>query len=787
MIIRKFVASLAFFGLGLLSAPVLVAAPAQDGASNPSVLATSETTRQYGQEFNGKIAKTYEDSTEWWPKAKVPPGGTPNVLVINLDDVGFGHLGAFGGVIETPNIDALAAGGLRYTNFHSTALCTPSRAALLAGRNHHRIGMGGHSLTAMGFPGYNALIPASAKSVASHLQQAGFVNYALGKWDGAPAHEVSTSGPFDRWPSGQGFQHFYGFMAAETDNFHPVLFKENASFEVPATNRQYHLSEDLADQAITYITSHVSVSSNRPFFMYWAPGAMHGPHHAPKAFIAHYKGKFDGGWDQLREFVYERQRKLGILPAGTKLTARPTELPAWGSLGADERKLYARQMEVFAAMLTHLDIQVGRMIDTLRRVGELDNTIIFVTSDNGASAEGGLGGTHNESYFINGIHTPFDVNMAKYDEWGGPETYPHYHAGWAWAGNTPFKYYKQLVHNGGVQVPLIVRWPDGIKARGEIRAQYHHVIDIMPTILEVSNTKFNEVVSGVEQLSLDGKSMAYSFADKSAPTVRTEQYYELWGNRGIYQDGWKAVAAHGEPAPWEMASQTVFDHDEWELYHVAEDFSEAVDLAGKYPRKLAELKERWEVLAWENNVFPLYDDVVDRISAQQQRLHGERKVFTYYAPGAVRIAEFVAPPVKKHSHTIRTTLDLEGSEEGVIVASGGRTGGYSLFIKDRHLFYDYNAYGDEHYILKSQALPVGKIDIEFKMQQNDPRSGVGGLYVNGKMVDQTPMTNLHTTAFNLAETFDVGMDLGTPVSTHYGAERHFPYTGKLDKVIIILE
>jgi len=414
------------------------------------------------QEFQGKIAKSYEDSKEWWPETVKPaPKGAPNILFILLDDVGFAQFGSFGGLIETPNMDKLAAGGLRYNNFHTTALCSPTRASLMAGRNPHSIGLGSHALTAMGFPGYNAIVPKSAQSVAKIMQQNGYVNYALGKWDHTPLYEVSQVGPFDRWPSGEGFDHYYGFMAADADQFRTVMWSDHTPVEPWKDKKNYHNSTDLADKAIQFITGHKSLAPDRPFMVFFAPGGMHSPHQAPQEYLDKYKGKFDMGWDEAREMILEKQKKLGIVPPDTNLTTRVKDIPAWDSLKPEEKKLYTRQMEVFAGMLDHLDHEIGRITDTLKRIGEFENTLILVTSDNGASGEGGLAGTFNETYVLNGLQTPFDANMRHYDNWGGPTTYPHYHAGWTMAGNTPFKYFKQSVHRGGIQDALIVHWHQG--------------------------------------------------------------------------------------------------------------------------------------------------------------------------------------------------------------------------------------------------------------------------------------------------------------------------------------
>jgi arylsulfatase len=751
----------------------------------------SESFRKYGQEFEGKIAESYEESEEWWPSTTKPPAGTPNVIIFLLDDTGFGHLGSFGGLIETPHIDSLAENGLRYNNFHTTALCSPSRAAIMAARNHHRIGLGSHSLTAMGFPGYNAFPPESGKSVAKHLQQAGFVNYAIGKWDHTPLYEVSESGPFDRWPSGEGFDHYYGFMAADADNYRSLVWRDHYPIEDWEGKEDYHWSEAMADEAIRNVTSHISVSPDRPFMLFWAPVAMHSPHQAPPEYIEHYKGKFDMGWDKTREEIHRRQLEMGVIPPGTKLTERSAEIPAWDSLKSEEQKLYARQMEVFAAMLTHVDEQIGRIIALLERTGQLENTIIFVTADNGSSGEGGLTGSFNETYVLNGLQTPFDANISHYDDWGGPTTYPHFHAGWALAGNTPFQYFKQIVHRGGIQDAMVVHWPAGIEARGEIRNQYHHIIDIGATIMDVTGTEFFEELDGHAQMPLDGVSMAYSFDNPGAPTNHPEQYYELFGNRAIYQDGWKAVTIHGKRMPWILASVSPFENDVWELYHIDEDFSEAVNVADQYPEKLAELRVRWEELAWENNVFPLYDDMVQRIAKQQSLLFGDRKEFVYYAPGARRIAEKASAPVKGRSHSIETSLDLDGKEEGVIVACGGFTGGYTLFIKDNKVYYDYNYYHGLYYTLESPSLPKGEVSIKFNFIETggiDARipGGKGELYINGKKVDEVEMPEMHISTFSLSETFDVGIDAGTPVSVKYRVKNHYPFTGELDRVIVRL-
>ena len=734
------------------------------------------------QEFKGVIAKNYEDSREWWPEPVRPPADAPNVIIFLLDDTGFGQLGSFGGLIQTPNIDRLAAGGLRYNNFHTTALCSPSRASLMAGRNPHTIGLGSHALTAMGFPGYNAMVPPTAKSVANYLEEAGYVNYAIGKWDHTPLYEVSQVGPFDRWPSDEGFAHAYTFMSADVHQFVPVLWDDHH----PEPHRvSQHLDADLADRAIEWITGHKSIDPDLPFMMLWASGSMHSPHQAPDSFIDKYKGKFDMGWDAAREQILANQKRLGVVPANTALSNRIDEIPAWDSLNADEKRLYARQMEVFAAQLEWADLQIGRVVECLERIGELDDTLIFVTSDNGASGEGGLAGTFNETYVLNGLQTPFEANLRHIDRWGRTDTYPHYHAGWAMAGNTPFKYFKQSEHRGGQHDALVVHWPNGIRAKGEVRGQYHHITDIAPTILEATGVEFPESYHGIRQQPFTGVTMNYSFDDADAPDAKKRQYYEMFGNRAIWQDGWKAVTLHANRMPWDVNVVLPFDQDRWELYHVAEDFSESNDLAEQHPEKLAELVAAFEEEAWANNVYPLYDDMIARLAKQQDRLFGDRKEFVYYAPGAVRIAEKASAPVKDRSHEIVTTVDLKGGEQGVIVACGGMTGGYSMYVKDGRLHFDYNFLDGLHYHIESPALPTGPTELRYVFTRTAPYAGTGELFVNGEKVGEADMPKMHISTYSLAETFDVGSDQGTQVDDAYQGGP-FPFTGTLDRVTITL-
>ena len=772
---------------------VAVALRAAAFALTVASAATAQTAQEgdsfqkYGQEFKGKIGRTYAESQEWYPEPTKAKPGTPNVLIILLDDVGYSQIGSYGGLVQTRAIDALAADGLRYNNFQTTALCSPSRASLMAARNAHRIGFGSHALTAMGFPGYNGITPPSAKSIVNDFQHAGFTTYALGKWDHTPLTEVSQSGPFHHWAGDEGFDHFYGFMAADADDFRSLLWSDHRPVENWMGKPGYHLTTDLADRAIDYLTAHASVTPDKPFFMFWAPSAMHSPHQVEQKYIDMYKGKFDMGWDRAREVIFERQLAMKLIPAGTRLTRRIPEIPAWDGLTAEQKKLFARQMEVFAGMLTQTDEQIGRLVTTLKRIGQYDNTLILLTSDNGASGEGGLNGTFNESRVLNALQTSLDENMKHYAGWGDRDTYPHYHAGWALAGNTPFKYFKQIVYEGGVSDPLIIAWPKGIKGRGEIRNQYAFITDLMPTALEATNTPFQEEKDGVKQMSLDGKSLVYSFNAEAAPSARTQQVYEQLGNRAMYKDGWKAVTIHGNRMPWVIAGTFPFDKDVWELYDLNEDFSESENVAAHHPEKLAELKRVWDEEAWRNNIYPLYDDVASRVAKQFIRSFGDRKVYTYYWPGAERIPEAVSAPIKNVSHSIETSVDLKGDEEGVIVACGGLNGGYTMFIADHKLHYEYNFLNTARYTVVSPELPRGRVDLKFNFVKTDNLKGIGELYVNGKKVAQGAIDQTVPSAFSLSESFDVGVDNGTPVSNNYTTRDHFPFTGELDQVTITLK
>jgi arylsulfatase len=773
--------------VGMTSTQAATPTPASAGlvaaaATAAPQAAAAEDPRMAG--FKGKIAMRYEDAREDWPQRPKAPAGAPNVLLILLDDVGYAQIGSFGGLVQTPNIDALAADGLRYTNFHTAALCSPSRAAIAAGRNHHSIGMGSHAVTAMGFPGYNGFVPPQAAPAAKILQEDGFTTYALGKWDHTPQWEVNSTGPFNGWPSDEGYDHYYGFMSADIHNFVPIMYNDHWPSNPAAGNPGYNLTRDMADRAEYWITSQVSSAPDRPFMMFFATPGVHAPHHADRKYLDLYRGKFDMGWDVAREQILANQIRLGIMPAGTRLAQHTADIPDWNTLSAEQKKMYARQMEAFAAMLTQTDDEIGRIIATLKRTGQYDNTLILVTSDNGASGEGGLEGTHNEALFFNGYpKTPFAENMKHYDDWGTAETNNHYHAGWAMAGNTPFKHFKQSAHNGGMTDALIVTWPKGIRGRGELRTQYHHIIDIAPTILEATHVAAPAVVDGVRQMPFDGVSMVYSFNDPKAASTHQTQYYEIWGNRGIYDHGWKAVALHGGRMPWQLGGVVDFDKDVWELYDLEADPTETNDLAASNPARLEEMKKLFEQEAWKYNVYPLYDDVSTRVANVTKLFLGDKSHFTFYPPGAEFIAEAVSPPTKNRSHSITATLSANAKTNGVIAACGGYLGGYTLFVKDNILTYTYNFLDEKYYTIRAgKPLTAGEHVVRMVYDKLPDKTGKVTLTIDGAVVGQGIVEQEEVAKFSPgSETFDVGSDNGGAVDRRaYAAP--FRFTGRLDKV-----
>jgi arylsulfatase len=732
--------------------------------------------------FDGVIGRTYKDSKP----SKIPvvkaPADAPNVLLILIDDCGFGQWGTFGGQVPTPNLDKLAKNGLKYTRFHTTALCSPTRAAILTGRNHHSAATGCITELGSSFPGYTGQVPKSCAMVSEIVRQNGYSTAFFGKNHNIADWETSVSGPFDRWPGMQGFDHFYGFVGGETNQWKPGLYDGTSpvEMEVPKGREDnYTLNEHLAHKAIDYLRQQKSITPDRPFFVYYAPGATHAPHHVPKDWMAKFKGKFDQGWDKYREETYRRQLDLGVIPKDTKLTPRPKEIPAWDSLTDDQKKVAARLMEAFAGYTAQTDNEVGRLIQAVEDMGQSENTLIFwEIGDNGASMEGTLNGVFNEMSSLNGVPEDTAYAVKHVDEIGGPNSYNHYPVGWAWAMNTPFQWGKQVAsHLGGTRNPLVVSWPRKIKDVGGMRTQFHHCIDIVPTILEAAGVPEPTAVNGVAQKPIEGVSMLYSFADGKAKGNRKTQYFEMFGNRAVYDNGWIASCRHGR-LPWENSGSTDFDKDEWQLYNLDDDFSESNDQAAKNPQKLKELQDLFWIEATKYNVLPLDDRFIERAdpSMRPSLIEGRTK-FTYF-PGVRRVPESSSPNVKNKSHAI--TVDVEVPKEGgdgVLVAAGGTVGGYALFIKDRKPAYEYNYFTVERSkITGKDELTPGRHAIRLEFKYDGGGVGKGGtatLLVDGREVARGRVERTILGRFSADETFDTGEDTGSPVSDLYRAPFRF--------------
>lgn len=738
--------------------------------------------------FEGKIGETYEDSQSAWQSPAAAPKGAPNVVIILLDDVGFGQTSTFGGLIPTPNLDKLASEGLRYNRFHTTAICGPSRAALLTGRNHHDAGNGFLMEWATGFPEYSTMIPRSTATIGEVLRDNGYATWWYGKNHNTPDWETTVAGPFDRWPTGLGFDYFYGFNAGETHQFYPVIFENTTPVEPDKSPEQgYHFLTDMTDRAISRMKFSKSVAPDKPFFMYFAPGAMHAPHHVTKEWRDKFKGKFDMGWEKYREMVYENQLRMGIIPEGTKLTPRPEWVPAWDSLSAEQRTVYNALMENYAGYFAFTDHEVGRLLDAIKELPDADNTlVIFIVGDNGASSEGGPDGTLNEIKALNGINTPLAELIPQLDKIGGPETEAHYPIGWAWAGNTPFQWVKQVAsHLGGARNPMVVSWPATIKHDDKPRDAFLHLVDVVPTILEVAQVPMPETVDGIEQKPLAGKSFVASFSDP-AFKGRDDQYFEILSNRSIYSDGWKANAQHTLPWRQDLAPGN-WDADEWELYYLPDDYSEANDLASAKPEKLAEMKKKFDAAAEKYHVYPLDDRGAARLSIPKPLPPGAvegMRVFTYY-PGAIRIAEPAAPPMKNNSWTLTADLKAEGAKtEGVLMAFGGVAAGVTLYVDKGVPVFDYN-YFDQHTVLKAkEPLPTGKTKVELAFDYRGTKPGGPAaltLKVDGKQVAEGEMAATVGGRFGI-DTFGVGEDTGQPVTSAYKAP--FRFNGELEKVVV---
>ncbi|OYW24138.1 MAG: arylsulfatase [Planctomycetales bacterium 12-60-4] len=746
-------------------------------------------------QFKGKIGRTVKASESDFPKSVEAPKGAPNVLLILTDDVGFGASSTFGGPVPTPNMDRLAANGLKYNRFHTTALCSPTRAALISGRNHHSCATGNIMEFATGYPGYNSVMSKSCGTVAQVLRGNGYNTSWYGKNHNVPDWQSSMAGPFDLWPTGLGFEYFYGFVGGDSDQWHSPLFENTIPVEAEeqSGNKLTHLDQILADRAIKWIQTQNAMAPDKPFFAYYAPGLGHAPHHAPKDWIAKFKGQFDHGWDKQREMTLENQKKMGVVPATTKLTPRPEEIPAWNSLNDDQKKLYARMMEVYAGGLSHCDHQIGRVIDAIAETGELDNTlIIYVMGDNGASPEGTLQGTTNECATAgNGVTEDLPYLMSMIDKLGGPETYNHYPVGWCHSMNAPFQWTKQVAsHFGGTRNGLVISWPKGIKAKGEIRSQFHHIIDIVPTILEAAKIPMPESIDGVKQKPLEGVSMVYSFDDAKAKERHTTQYFELVGNRGIYHEGWIACT-YPARLPWVTVGALPNPDDfKWELYDVSGDFSEAENLAAKNPEKLKELQALFDVEAKKYNVYPLDSSFADRADpAIRPSLTRGRTVFTYY-PGMVRIPEGSAPDVKNKAYTMTAEVEIpEGGANGVIATQGGRFGGWGLLILDGKPVFVHalsNQTKHKYRVASDQKLTAGKHTIKVDFAYDGGGIGKGGtatISLDGKEVAKGKIERTVGVRFSLDETFDVGSDTGTPVVDDYTDKMPFKFTGKLNKFV----
>jgi arylsulfatase A-like enzyme len=719
------------------------------------------------------------------------PKGAPNVVLVLLDDMGFGQPSAFGGGINMPTLDWLATEGLRYNNFHTAALCSPTRAALLTGRNHHSNNTGAVQDIATAFPGNTGKRPNSIAPLAEILRLNGYNTGAFGKWHLTPLWETSDSGPFTLWPTNSGFEKFYGFLGGEANHWAPLLYDGTVKVEL-SDDPNYSLTPDLTNHAISWMQSQHSLTPDKPFFMYFATGATHAPHHVPKAWADKYKGKFDGGWDKYREETLARQIKLGIVPAGTKLAPKPVAIKDWNTLSADEKKVFARQMEVYAGFAEQTDYEVGRLVQSLKDMGELDNTMfIYIAGDNGASAEGQMAGMYNEMSFFNGVPESVPDMVPKLDSWGGPGTFPHYAAGWAIAGNTPFAYAKQVAGDfGGTADGMAIRWPKGFQAKGEIRSQFHHVIDIAPTILEAAGLPMPTSVNGTVQKAMEGVSFGYTFGDAKAKDRHTTQYFEIVGNRGIYRDGWLARTVHR--APWEATPRTTLDKDKWELFDRNNDFSLANDVAAKYPEKLKELQALFNTEAVKYDVFPIDDRSVERFVpsiAGRPDLMAGRKSLTLYS-GMTALNENVFITVKNVSHTITAELEIPaGGANGVIIAQAGRFGGWSLYFKDGKPAYAYNWIGRALYtVANAEALPAGKATIVMDFVYDGGR-GKGAnvtLSVNGRKVAEGRVENTNANLFSADEGTDVGIDEGTPVTKAYTSHGS-RFTGKINKVTVELK
>jgi len=711
-------------------------------------------------------------------------------VIVLIDDLGFAGTSKFGGPVSTPTFDRMADAGVYYNNFHTTAVCSPTRAAIKSGRNHHVNNMGGIIETGTAFPGNTGQIPQNVTPVAEMLRLNGYSTAAFGKWHELAAWEASASGPLDRWPTHQGFDKFYGFLGGETNQWAPYIYDGTTPVELPE-DPDYHFLTDMTDEAIEWMKFQKALTPEKPFFVYYAPGATHAPHHVPKEYIDRKKGMFDQGWDKMREEILARQLENGIIPEGTQATEKPSAIPNWDDLSDDEKRLFTHQAEVFGAFVEMTDYEVGRLVQAIEEIGQLDNTLIFfVYGDNGTSAEGGRNGMFSEMTYFNGVHEKVEDMLKVMDKWGGPETYPHMASGWAVMFDTPYKWTKQVASDfGGTKVGMAVYWPKGIKSKGELRTQFHHVIDVAPTILEAAGLPEPCKVNGVKQIPMNGVSMLYSFDDAAAKDQHSKQYFEMFGNRAMYHDGWLARTIH--KAPWEPKPRRGLTEDIWELYDTRKDFSLFNDLSAENPEKLKELQELFLKEGEKYHVLPIDDRTIERINpatAGRPDLMAGRTSLTL-AEGMTGMSENIFINIKNKSKTITAEIEVPNDGgHGIIIAQGGRFGGWALYVKNGKPAYDYNFIGLQRFtIASSKKLPPGKSTLRFEFAYDGgglAKGGTGSLFINDEKVGEGRIDHTQPMVFSADETADVGIDLGTPVVEAMGSEKESEFTGRIPKVTV---
>jgi arylsulfatase A-like enzyme len=755
-----------------------------------------------GRAFPGVIGRTVDVSTPAWPKPVRAKEGAPNVLFLVLDDTGFGQLGCYGSPIRTPNIDALAADGLLFTNMHTTALCSPSRACMLTGRNHHSNNLACITEGTAGYPGANGYIPFANGFLSEILLQNGYNTYAVGKWHLTPAEATSAAGPYDRWPLGRGFERFYGFLGGDTHQYYPELVRDNSQTEPPRSPEEgYHLTPDLVEKARAMIADAKQVAPNKPFFLYFCTGAMHAPHHVPKEWADRYQGQFDDGWDAYRDKVFARQKELGIVPDSTVLSRHDPDVPDWESLSPEERRLYARMMEVFAGFLEHTDHHIGELINFLKEIGEYDNTLIMLISDNGASPEGGPSGSVNEGKFFNNVPESLAQNLEAIDEIGSPRYFNHYPWGWTHAGNTPFRRWKRETYRGGTSDPFLICWPKGIGARGEIRHQYGHAIDMVPTVLEALGLEPPTAIKGVTQAPIEGHSLAACFHNAAAPSAHHTQYFEMVGHRALYHDGWRAVCPWPGPSfresgrgfgePIDGATLTQLDAHGWELYNVTTDIAETSNLAASERERLIAMITMWYVEAGKYNVLPIDSRGVQRLAEERPQIAGDRERYIFY-PGTQMVPINAAPKLLNRPHSLSVELDIpEGGADGVLFSMGGNDGGFSLYVLDGVLTYGYNYVADSYFHVRAGgALPAGHHVLSMEFQPTGPADLAAGkgtpahitLLVDGAPVGEGDLPVTIPLSLGLAAGVAVGHDPGSPAVPDYSPP--FAYGGRIRRALV---